>query len=288
MKSVESTGGGNITLAATNNSNDDDDLVLNAQVITAGGHGNIVLDAGHDLTVNDSGLAQDVSVAGNGTITANAANVTTLATNVQLATGGGAATSITLTTDDLVIHEAAAVVLASRAPGWSRSAIRLQDRKINLGNPTAATDDLDLSEHRTEPDHGRQVDHRTQRRSESSGQRHHRRRGHDQHPIAAHHDRGQRDGQHRHRFDQRNELGDSSRCDEVTLTNAANDVTNLAIDVVSGDIQFTDASHLVIATVDGVDGIQTNSGSIHLVLDRRLADGRPTDPGKRQRPGCDD
>jgi hypothetical protein len=141
---VESTGGGNITLAATNDSDDDDDLVLNAQVITSGGHGDIVLDAGHDLTVNDSGMAQDVSVAGNGTITANVGNVTTLAADVQLATGGGAATSITLTTDDLVINEVAAVVLASGA-GVVTIRNTSQHRKINLGTPTAATDDLDLS-----------------------------------------------------------------------------------------------------------------------------------------------
>ncbi|MCL4206325.1 MAG: hypothetical protein KJ000_27905 [Pirellulaceae bacterium] len=260
---VESTGGGTITLAATNNSDDTDDLVLNAQVITSGGHGNIVLEAGHDLTVNNS-VAQDVSVTGNGTITANAANVTTLAANVQLATGGGAATSITLSTDDLVINEAAAIVLNAGA-GAVTIRNSSQDRRINLGTLTAATDDLDLSN--------------TELNRITAGKL-----------IVGRNDSPNQAGNvtidgavststsllHIMTGGSVTDTSGAGSISEtslaiqaagaVTLTNSANDVTNLAINVVSGDIRFTDASGLVIATVDGVDGIQTDSGSIHLVL----------------------
>jgi len=260
---VESTGGGTITLAATNNSDDTDDLVLNAQVITSGGHGNIVLEAGHDLTVNNS-VAQDVSVTGNGTITANAANVTTLAADVQLATGGGAATSITLSTDDLVISEAVAIVLNAGA-GAVTIRNSSQDRRINLGTPTAATDDLDLSN--------------TELNRITAGKL-----------IVGRNDSPNQAGNvtidgavststsllHIMTGGSVTDTSGAGSISEtslaiqaagaVTLTNSANDVTNLAINVVSGDIRFTDASGLVIATVDGVDGIQTDSGSIHLVL----------------------
>jgi len=49
----------------------------------------------------------------------------------------------------------------------------------------------------------------------------------------------------------------------VTLTQA-NNVTNLAINTSTGNIQFTDSNGFTATTVDGVTGINTNSGSVTL------------------------
>ncbi len=103
---VTDASGGDITLTAVNDGGNDDHLTINAQVLATGGNGNITLNAGTDLIVNDSGATPDIATVGAGTITANVVRNTILGANVTIATAGGA---ITFTTNDIDINAAAAV-----------------------------------------------------------------------------------------------------------------------------------------------------------------------------------
>jgi large repetitive protein len=52
----------------------------------------------------------------------------------------------------------------------------------------------------------------------------------------------------------------------VTFTDSTTNVFNLAIDTSTGDVLFTEASGLAVTTVDGVAGIDTDNGSITLIV----------------------
>jgi len=86
---VSNTGGGNITLTAVNDGGNNDHLTINAQVNASGGSGNITLNAGTDLIVNNSALSPDISVAGTGTITANVQRDLSINANVDVESAAG-------------------------------------------------------------------------------------------------------------------------------------------------------------------------------------------------------
>ncbi|MFO7907532.1 MAG: Ig-like domain-containing protein, partial [Pirellulaceae bacterium] len=85
---VADTAGGDIQLVASNDGGDDDNLAINDSVEASGGDGSIVLDAGTDLAINDSG-GNSISASGTGTISANVARTAQLAIGVPLQTNTG-------------------------------------------------------------------------------------------------------------------------------------------------------------------------------------------------------
>ncbi|MBI3864664.1 MAG: hypothetical protein HY290_22530, partial [Planctomycetia bacterium] len=79
---VTNTGGGNTTL--TSDPGAASDMTINARILAFGGNGNINLNAGHDLFVNESGFDPDVMAEGTGNITAVAQHSIVLANNVHV------------------------------------------------------------------------------------------------------------------------------------------------------------------------------------------------------------
>ncbi|MBI1313761.1 hypothetical protein GC176_20915, partial [bacterium] len=88
-ENVENTGGGNITLTSTADGGNDDHLTINAQVLASGGAGDIVLNAGTDLVINNSGVASDIQNSGSGDIIANVTRDALIGGDVDIVTSGG-------------------------------------------------------------------------------------------------------------------------------------------------------------------------------------------------------
>ncbi len=96
---VTDSAGGDITLTATNDGGDDDHLTINAQVAASGGNGNINLNAGTNLILNDTGQANDVVAAGNGAVIGTAGGDVTMAAGVRIDTSAGSG-NVSLTADN--------------------------------------------------------------------------------------------------------------------------------------------------------------------------------------------
>ena len=72
---VTNSTGGSITLKTNSGAFD---ITVNSPLTASGGNGNITLQAGRNITVNDTQVTYDVSVAGSGTVFLNAANTLVL------------------------------------------------------------------------------------------------------------------------------------------------------------------------------------------------------------------
>lgn len=87
---VANFGGGSVTLMAGNNGGNDDHLTINGAIAVVGGAGNIVLHAGSDLIINDSGRSPDIQLTGSGTITALGERNVIVSPGVLVSTSTGA------------------------------------------------------------------------------------------------------------------------------------------------------------------------------------------------------
>jgi fibronectin-binding autotransporter adhesin len=247
---VVNSGGGDIILTSTADGGDDDHLTISALVQASGGDGNIVLNAGTDLIINDGG-GNEVSVAGNGTITANVGRTTQLNAGADVVSAGG---TITFNTDEMEIHTAAATV--NSASGRTIIRPTTGGRTIDLGGSPGTA--LGLSDAELD----RITAGTLEIGSAASGaitvtaaispagtNTLHLRTGStvSQNPSAT--------------ITETNLAITAGGA--VTLTEA-NDVTDLAIDTSTGDVQFTDANGFSVTTVDSVPGIDTDNGSVTL------------------------
>ena len=87
---IENSGGGNITLTSSaDGGNDDHITVTGARVVASGGAGDITLNVGTDLIINDSGVANDIQNAGTGDIIANLTRDVLIGSSVDIVTNGG-------------------------------------------------------------------------------------------------------------------------------------------------------------------------------------------------------
>jgi len=91
---VSAVGGGTISLEAAANGGDDDHLVVNAPISATGGNGSVLLYAGTDLVINDSGSAPEVRVEQGGVIVGSAGREVILGNNVLLQSGSGQVTTL--------------------------------------------------------------------------------------------------------------------------------------------------------------------------------------------------
>lgn len=91
---VRNATGGDVFLRATNNGGTDDDLVINAVIAATNGNGNIELQAGHHLLINDTGSAVDISVVNGGKILGNAVGEVIIDNDVVIQSATGAITAI--------------------------------------------------------------------------------------------------------------------------------------------------------------------------------------------------
>lgn len=91
---VRNATGGDIFLQATNNGGNDDDLVVNAVIAATNGNGNIELQAGNNLLINDTGSAVDISVVNGGKILGNAVGNVTVGHDVVIQSGTGAISAL--------------------------------------------------------------------------------------------------------------------------------------------------------------------------------------------------
>ncbi len=91
---VRNATGGDIFLQATNNGGNDDDLVVNAVIAATNGNGNIELQAGHNLLINDTGSAVDISVVNGGKVLGNAVGNVTVGPDVVIQSGSGAISAL--------------------------------------------------------------------------------------------------------------------------------------------------------------------------------------------------
>ncbi|MCS7466941.1 VCBS domain-containing protein [Stieleria sp. ICT_E10.1] len=100
LANVGETGGGDIRLVSTNDGGQDDDLLINASILTTGGNGKVVLDAGTDLIVTDSG-SNFIQTVGSGVIEATASGAIRIDLGVNLSQDAG---SPTFTGDELSLR----------------------------------------------------------------------------------------------------------------------------------------------------------------------------------------
>jgi VCBS repeat-containing protein len=91
LANLSETGGGDIRLVSTNDGGQDDDLRISASISTTGGNGKVVLDAGTDLIIADSG-SNLVQVVGSGAIEATASRAVRLDLGVDLSQEAGSPT----------------------------------------------------------------------------------------------------------------------------------------------------------------------------------------------------
>jgi len=249
---VLDSGGGDISLASGSTASDD--LTLYARVAASGGDGSVNLQTGHDLVVNDSG-PNGISVAGAGTIAATAQGSIQLNAGADVASAGG---SITLNADTMAIDTSATPASINAAAGVVTLRNVSASRPINLGT---ATGEFDLTDEELD-----RVTAGTLRI-------------------------GRNDGTSAGAIDISSAVSPANTTDlhllsgstvdgagaitmvtglainaggAVTLTNA-NEVDNLAIKTTTGNIALTDSDGLAVASVDSVNGIDTDSGSVALV-----------------------
>jgi hypothetical protein len=249
---IVASGGGNISLASGGTAADD--LALHARVAASGGNGNVTLQTGHDLLVTDSG-PNDISVAGTGSITATAAGSLVLNTRVDVASAGG---TITLNADAMAIDTSAAPASINVGAGIVTLRNVSSSQPINLGT---ATGGLDLTDGELD-----RVTAGTLRIGRNDG------------TAAGAIDVGSAvnpaNATNLHLLTG-STVGGAGAITTVTglainaggaitLTNA-NEVDNLALKTTAGNISYTDSDGFTVASVDGVNGVDTDSGSVALV-----------------------
>ncbi len=121
-EAVRCLGGGDIVLTASHGGGGDDNLTVEAPVTASGGDGDIVLNAGTNLSITDSGTTTDIFVTGTGTITVNVFNATMINTDVAIQSADG---DISLNTDDLqlsavgtsVVSDTGTITISPTTPG---------------------------------------------------------------------------------------------------------------------------------------------------------------------------
>lgn len=100
--------GGTIAFTSIANGGDDDDLIINAPLLLSGGAGNIVLQGGTDLLVNDTSLTNDIRTTGSGSIIGTAGRDVTIGSDVIIRNATGAITGIPPQLENLVSPQIAA------------------------------------------------------------------------------------------------------------------------------------------------------------------------------------
>jgi PKD repeat protein len=138
-EAVRCLGGGDIILTTSNDGGDDDNLTVEAPVMASGGHGDIVLNAGTNLFISDSGTTTDISVTGNGTITVNVVNATIIYAGVAIQSADG---DISLNTNDLQLSP----VGTSVASATGRITISPTTQGVPIDIGTDSTGSLGLTE----------------------------------------------------------------------------------------------------------------------------------------------
>lgn len=89
---VDAAGG--VSLTTTGDGGNDDHLSLNAPILVLGGSGNVVLTAGTDLLLHDTGVLDDVQVVGSGEIFGTAGRNLVIDPGVRVTSGTGSLVAV--------------------------------------------------------------------------------------------------------------------------------------------------------------------------------------------------
>lgn len=130
---LTAVGGGDVILDAQDDGGGDDDLTINAPVQAVGGDGSVILNAGSNLQISDSGAAE-ISVEGAGTISATVKGTTEINDDVSITTAGG---DITLLTNDLSLSSIGTSV--DSGSGTITVAPSAAGQPIDLGSDAAGS-----------------------------------------------------------------------------------------------------------------------------------------------------